>query len=43
MRLLVVEDERSLAQTLARTLQEEGYQVDVACEGREGVGFERGL
>lgn len=34
--LLVVEDERHLADSVARRLQEEGYAVDVARDGEEG-------
>ncbi|MDH2240163.1 heavy metal response regulator transcription factor [Pigmentiphaga sp. GD03639] len=37
MKLLVVEDERKLAAYLARGLQEEGYQVDVAHTGLDGL------
>ena len=37
MRLLVVEDERDLALSLRRGLQAEGYAVDVAHDGREGL------
>jgi DNA-binding response OmpR family regulator len=34
--ILVVEDERHLADSVARRLQEEGYAVDVAHDGEEG-------
>ncbi|RZS86584.1 heavy metal response regulator transcription factor [Pigmentiphaga kullae] len=37
MKLLVVEDESKLAAYLARGLQEEGYQVDVASTGLDGL------
>ena len=37
MRLLVVEDEVKMATLLKRGLEEEGYGVDVASNGREGV------
>ncbi|ROO89142.1 DNA-binding response OmpR family regulator [Actinocorallia herbida] len=37
MRLLIVEDERRLALSLARGLRAEGYSVDVAHDGREGL------
>jgi len=37
MRLLVVEDERDLALSLRRGLRAEGYAVDVAHDGREGL------
>ncbi|MGH9557997.1 MAG: response regulator transcription factor, partial [Bryobacteraceae bacterium] len=36
MQILVVEDERKMAQLLEKTLQEEGHQVIVASDGREG-------
>jgi DNA-binding response OmpR family regulator len=34
--ILVVEDERHLADSVARRLQEEGYSVDIAYDGEEG-------
>ena len=37
MRLLVVEDEDVIADTLARTLRGRGYAVDVARDGREAL------
>ncbi len=37
MRLLIVEDEKSLADILKRGLEEEGYVVDVAYDGEEGL------
>ena len=37
MRLLVVEDEQRLAMSLARGLRAEGFAVDVAHDGREGL------
>ena len=37
MRLLVVEDERDLAQTLRRALEEEDFAVDLAEEGEEAL------
>jgi two-component system, OmpR family, response regulator len=37
MRLLVVEDEPDLLQSLAKVLREEGYAVDVAPDGEEGL------
>jgi len=37
MRLLVVEDEKRLALSLARGLRAEGFAVDVAFDGREGL------
>lgn len=36
MRLLIIEDERSLAQALARGLRRQGYAVDLAFDGQEG-------
>ena len=36
MRILVVEDERRIAQNLKRGLEQEGYAVDVAHDGEEG-------
>ena len=36
MRILVVEDERKIAQFIKRGLKEEGYAVDVASDGEEG-------
>ena len=36
MWLLLVEDEKRLADSLRRGLEEEGYTVDVACDGAEG-------
>lgn len=36
MRLLVIEDETSLLNIIARRLKEEGYSVDTAKNGREG-------
>ncbi len=36
MRLLVVEDNRKLAQSLKKGLQQEGYAVDLAFDGVEG-------
>ncbi|MBI0297998.1 response regulator transcription factor [Streptomyces sp. PRKS01-29] len=37
MRLLIVEDERRLALSLARGLRAEGFAVDVAHDGQEGL------
>jgi DNA-binding response OmpR family regulator len=36
MRILIVEDERSLADVLKKGLEEEGYAVDVAYNGEDG-------
>ncbi|MFD7918819.1 response regulator transcription factor [Streptomyces sp. NPDC059740] len=41
MRLLIVEDERRLARSLARGLQAEGYAVDVCHDGTEGLRLAR--
>ena len=38
MWILVIEDEKRLAGSLERGLQEEGYVVDVASDGEEGLG-----
>lgn len=37
MRILVIEDETSLRESLARRLAEAGYSVDTAAEGEEGL------
>ncbi len=37
MRLLIVEDEKSLADILKKGLEEEGYAVDVAYDGEDGL------
>jgi two-component system OmpR family response regulator len=37
MRVLIVEDERPLARVLWQALEEEGYSVDVAYDGQEGL------
>ena len=37
MRILIVEDEPRLLRNLARALREEGYAVDVAAAGDEGL------
>src|SRR5881396_1398057 len=42
MRILIVEDDPSLASGLARILEAEGYAVDVAGRGEEAVGAARG-
>jgi DNA-binding response OmpR family regulator len=39
MRLLIVEDDRKLAEFAARGLRSESYAVDVAANGREGRNF----
>ncbi|MHB8262695.1 MAG: response regulator transcription factor [Acidimicrobiales bacterium] len=39
MRLLVVEDEVRMASLLKRGLEEEGYSVDVAADGPEGLWY----
>ncbi|HET6966530.1 MAG TPA: response regulator transcription factor [Acidimicrobiales bacterium] len=41
MRILVVEDEAAMARSLTRGLEAEGYTVDVAADGEEGL--QRGL
>ena len=37
LNVLVVEDEPHLAESIARRLQEEGYAVDIAYDGVEGL------
>jgi two-component system OmpR family response regulator len=37
MRILIVEDEPDLLHSLARALREEGYAVDIATEGEDGL------
>ena len=37
MRILVVEDERDLLRALEKALQEEGYAVDTAADGEDGL------
>jgi two-component system copper resistance phosphate regulon response regulator CusR len=37
MRLLIVEDDRKLAEFVARGLRSEDYAVDLAADGREGL------
>ncbi len=37
MRLLIVEDEQALREPLADNLQQQGYAVDTAADGREGL------
>jgi two-component system, OmpR family, response regulator len=37
MRILVVEDEARLRGSLSKALREEGYAVDTACDGEEGL------
>lgn len=39
MRLLIVEDDRKLAQFVARGLRADGFAVDLAADGREGRGY----
>ena len=37
MRILVVEDEKKVASFIKKGLEEEGYAVDLAADGREGL------
>jgi len=37
MRILVVEDEKDLADAIARGLSKQGYAADVACDGEEAL------
>ncbi|MFI4868827.1 MAG: response regulator [Steroidobacterales bacterium] len=39
MRLLIVEDDRKLAEFVARGLRAERFAVDIASDGREGQGY----
>ena len=44
MRILIVEDDASLAAALARILEDNGYAVDVVHDGNAGVAWgESGL
>ena len=43
MRLLVAEDERDLAQTLRRALEEEAFAVDLAEDGEDALVKIRGM
>ena len=37
MRVLIVEDEPDLLRTIAQVLREDGYAVDEAADGQEGL------
>jgi two-component system OmpR family response regulator len=37
MRILVIEDEPDLLASLAKALREEGYAVDTAADGEDGL------
>ena len=37
MRLLIVDDEKMICEEFRETLEQEGYQVDCALNGKEGV------
>ena len=37
MRVLIVEDEAPLRETLAARMQREGFAVDTACDGEEAI------
>jgi DNA-binding response OmpR family regulator len=39
--ILVIEDDRTLRQTLAFNLSREGYEVSVAVDGEQGLGLAR--
>ena len=39
MRILVVEDERSIANSVVQGMSEAGYAVDVAFDGRSGLDY----
>ncbi len=37
MRILVIEDDKEVASYIAKSLQENGFAVDTALDGREGL------
>ena len=37
MRLLIIEDEADLLSSLAKALREEGYAIDTATDGQDGL------
>ena len=39
MKILVVEDEKKVASFIKRGLEEEGFSVDLAHDGEEGLGM----
>lgn len=39
MRILVVEDEKTILNVLAKRLSQEGYNVDMAADGQEALGY----
>ena len=39
MRILIVEDEKRLAETLCQLMEEQRYQVDVVYDGADGLGY----
>lgn len=39
MRILIVEDEKSILTVLSKRLSQEGYSVDMASDGEEALGF----
>ena len=39
MRLLVIEDDATLRESLARRLEEQGFAVEQAADGKEGLYF----
>lgn len=39
MKLLLVEDEKRMADALAELLRREGYEVDVCCDGKSGLEY----
>lgn len=43
MRVLLIEDEIDLCQVLEKALEEEGYSVDIATDGEEGLHQARGV
>lgn len=39
MRILIVEDEKSILNVLSKRLSQEGYSVDMASDGEEAIGY----
>ena len=42
MRLLIVEDEKKLCDTVAKSLYDAGYEVDTCYDGEEALGLYSG-
>ena len=39
MRVLIVEDEKRLAQALGQIMEEQWYQVDIVYDGQDGLDY----